>query len=211
MPVLDLDAIADAQRFRHPYPFFYGGGAVRREYTDPLAASFPNLRNPGYLTLQDDSLTGAFGEMIATLQSESFADLVSDMLQFDLSHRPTLITVMNLCPRSAGRIHTDSKSKLATILIYLNREWPAGHQGCVRALYGPDSLNEFAIETPPLFGNFFGFVRSEHSWHGHLPYAGPRRVVQLTWLDGEAALKRRQHNNNVAQRLKTISGFWRRA
>ncbi len=211
MHVLDFEKIAAAQRSDAPYTHFYGEHIVRDECAGALRETFPNLRNPGYLTLPNDALAGAFGDLIETVQGQEFAGAVSDALSFDVRRRPTLVTVMNQCQKTAGRIHTDGKSKLATFLIYLNTEWPAGHAGCLRALRGPDDFDDFAVETPPLFGNFFSFVRSDHSWHGHLPFVGQRRVVQVTWLDSEDAVKRKQRNNSVAQALKSVSAIWRRA
>ncbi len=211
MDVLDFARIATAQRSEAPYPHLYGDHIVRDEYAGALRDTFPNLRNPGYLTLSDDALAGAFGELIETVQGQDFAGAVSDALSFEVRRRPTLVTVMSQCQKSAGRIHTDGKSKLATFLLYLNTEWPAGHVGSVRALNGQDDMEDYAAEVPPLFGNFFAFVRSDHSWHGHLPFAGPRRVVQVTWLDSEDAVKRKQRNNSVAQALKSVSALWRRA
>ena len=29
------------------------------------------------------------------------------------------------------------------------------------------------------------FKRSDHSWHGHLPAEGERRVVQLNWVTSQ--------------------------
>jgi hypothetical protein len=31
-------------------------------------------------------------------------------------------------------------------------------------------------------GSVFGFLRADNSWHGHLPFAGERRVVQVAWI-----------------------------
>ena len=54
-------------------------------------------------------------------------------------------------------------------------------------------------------GNFLGFLRADNSWHGHLPYEGERKVVQITWLESEADVERKKRDNALAQALK---GLW---
>jgi hypothetical protein len=112
---------------------------------------------------------------------------------------------MRWCAKRAGRIHTDGKAKLATMLVYFNRWWDAGNAGAVRILRGPDKFEDMAAEVPPLMGNFLGFRRCDHSWHGHLPFKGERRVVQVTWLASEADLIRKRRTNAFTQMLKSIS------
>ena len=49
-----------------------------------------------------------------------------------------------------------------------------------------------AAEVPPTMGTIFGFRRSDTSWHGHKPFAGERRVVQVTWLRDASELERKK-------------------
>src|SRR5947209_15008717 len=39
--------------------------------------------------------------------------------------RPSMVTVRGRAQRKDGRIHADSKSKLITVLIYMNATWEA--------------------------------------------------------------------------------------
>jgi SM-20-related protein len=61
-------------------------------------------------------------------------------------------------------------------------------------------------EISPVMGSCFGFRRADNSWHGHKPFAGERRVVQITWLRDASELERKKKRNSMAQFFKGIFG-----
>ena len=73
-------------------------------------------------------------------------------------------------------------------------------------VYGWSGSEATFAEVPPLLGNFLGFLRSDNSGHGHLPYEGERKVVQITWLESEADVERKKRANALAQTLKGLFG-----
>ena len=87
-------------------------------------------------------------------------------------------------PAATGKIHTDSVGKIITILIYLNPKWDDSG-GRLRLLRAKD-IDAVAAEVVPSGGNLVAFLRSDHSWHGHLPFSGERRVIAVQ-LGGEQA------------------------
>ena len=78
----------------------------------------------------------------------------------------------------------DTKSKILTILIYMNTESWQDSGGRLRVLRSPDDLEDYAAEVPPEAGTLLAFRRSERSWHGHETYVGERRAIQLNWVTG---------------------------
>jgi hypothetical protein len=74
----------------------------------------------------------------------------------DLTRRPTMVTVRGLCRPSDGQIHTDSVTKLVTVLIYMNGKWeqPGGR---LRLLRSADSLDAVIDEVPPERGTLLIF------------------------------------------------------
>lgn len=102
-----------------------------------------------------------------------------------------------------GCPHTDGKSKLATMLLYLNDKWDENTPGCLRVLHGK-KLEPYEREIPPRTGNLFAFLRGDHSWHGHEPFQGERHVVQIAWIVNEEALERKRRKNFFTQFLKGI-------
>ena len=104
-----------------------------------------------------------------------------------------------------GQIHTDSTDKIITVLLYLNRDW-SSDLGRLRILRDGENLDNFAAEVPPDNGTLLAFKRSEKSWHGHPPFAGPRRSLQMNWMVDES--KRGFHviRHTVSAALKKLSG-----
>ena len=203
---IDLAAFSLAHAAREPFAHFTGEGALKADKIDALERDFPKLQHAGYLTLEEVKPQASFKEFLDELQSDDMAGVASELLGFDLKGRPRLVTIMRRCPKRAGRIHTDGKSKLATMLIYFNRAWPAGEAGTVRVLRDAHDFTSTVAEVPPLMGNFLGFLRADNSWHGHLPYEGERKVVQITWLESEADVERKRRDNALAQTLKGLLG-----
>src|SRR6202035_4817786 len=86
------------------------------------------------------------------------------------------------CCAHDGKIHNDSTSKIITVLLYLNPDWDdAG--GRLRLLRSRDDIDDVAVEVPPSDGTLVAFLRSDRSWHGHLPFEGERRVIKFTWIN----------------------------
>lgn len=71
------------------------------------------------------------------------------------------------------------------MLIYLNDPWEA-QGGRLRLLRSPADIEDYVVEVPPEGGLAVAFRRSERSYHGHKPFYGPRRVLQLNWVTSRA-------------------------
>ena len=78
--------------------------------------------------------------------------------------------------------------------------------GRLRVLYDGKNYEPFAVEVPPTMGTMFAFLRADNSWHGHEPFEGERRVVQVAWLKDASELERKKKRNRTAQFLKGIFG-----
>jgi hypothetical protein len=86
------------------------------------------------------------------------------------------------------------------VLLYLNRDWNAPG-GRLRLLRSPD-LDDFAVEIAPEAGTLLVFRRSETSWHGHAPFIGPRRAVQMSYVSDRATAVREERRHRLATSLK---------
>ncbi|MBX6376530.1 MAG: 2OG-Fe(II) oxygenase [Acetobacteraceae bacterium] len=104
-----------------------------------------------------------------------------------------------------GNIHTDSKSKVATLLLYLHRGW-SSPDGRLRVLRRGDSFDDPVAEIAPEEGNVFAFFRTDNSWHGHTPFVGERRVLQVAWLRDASELERKRKRHRLSLLLKTLLG-----
>lgn len=202
--IVNAAAFDDAKVVTTPYTFFLTDSLLNKKAAAALRKDFPDITKTGYLTLDEIATQGAFKTLLDELQSDAFAAMVSAKLGFDLTSYPRLVTVMKYSSPKHGRIHTDSASKLATLLVYMNDTWDDGGAGRLRALYNERDFKPFAAEVPPTMGSSFAFLRSDNSWHGHEPYEGERRVVQITWLTSADELERKKKRNSFSQKLKQL-------
>jgi Rps23 Pro-64 3,4-dihydroxylase Tpa1-like proline 4-hydroxylase len=111
--------------------------------------------------------------------------------------------VRGRCSERDGRIHTDSKTKIITVLLYMNPKWEESG-GRLRLLRSADDLDDVIAEVPPEEGTLIAFKRSDNSFHGHKPFAGPRRVIQLNWVIDEGVARRKASKHRLSALVKKI-------
>ncbi len=206
LSVLNVDAVRQAQRSSEPYDWFLGSGILKQEAIDELKRDFPDISKPGYLTVDEVQLKGRFKTLIDELESDEFSRELSKIFGVDLTPYPRLTTIMKRSQPKYGAIHTDGPSKVMTMLVYMNDEWQQDEGGRLRVLYDEKNYDRYKLEVPPTMGTMFAFLRSDNSWHGHLPFAGERRVVQIAWVKSQADVDRKKKHNKMAQFFKGIFG-----
>jgi SM-20-related protein len=131
---------------------------------------------------------------------------MEEKFDIDLAGRPTMITVRARTRATDGTIHTDTESKLITVLIYFNQSWDVDG-GRLRILRRPDRLDDFAEEVSPYGGTLLAFRRSTRSWHGHEPFDGPRRAIQLNWVTDQGTVDRELARHRVSAFFKKLNPF----
>ena len=206
LTILNADAIHGAPLSREPYDFFLGSGVLNEEAIPDLRRDFPTITKPGYLTVDEVDLRGRFKTLIDEIESAEFSEVLSEKFGKNLHPYPRLTTIRKLSQAKDGRIHTDGPSKVMTLLIYMNDEWQAEGAGRLRVLYDGQNFEPFAAEVPPTMGTVFAFLRADHSWHGHRPFTGERRVVQTAWITDAKEIERKRKCNSTAQFFKGIFG-----
>jgi SM-20-related protein len=204
--VINIDVIRNADIHTSPYRYVVGDHFLNEGKIGKLREEFPPIDKPGYLTVDEVMIKGTFKQLIDELESDEMADALSAKLDLNLTPLPRLTTIRRLSQLKDGRIHTDSESKLATFLVYMNDSWNASADGRLRVLKGPEDFENMTAEISPVMGSCFGFRRADNSWHGHKPFAGERRVVQITWLKDATELERKKKRNGMAQFFKGIFG-----
>ncbi len=136
-PPIDLDAIAAAPVTREPFPWFMVPGFVKTEALEAINADFPAVAHAGSFPLPTLQYGPAFQRFMDAIQGPAFRAAVAEKLGLDLSQRPTMVTVRGISAERDGQIHTDSVTKLVTVLIYMNGKWEApGRAPAAAALAG---------------------------------------------------------------------------
>ena len=183
MTLLDLDKIRSATVRDTPYPFFVVERAIRAEAADQVAEDFPEIERAGVVNSRDTSPGPAFAELLGELEGEAFRKVIADKMGVDLAGLETKINVRGHARRTDGNIHTDTPTKAVTVLLYFNRDTEASDTG-LRILNNSNDLDDFAAEVAPLLGNMLVFKVTPDCWHGHKPFEGERRSLQLNYLSG---------------------------
>ncbi|PHS27777.1 MAG: hypothetical protein COA85_04745 [Robiginitomaculum sp.] len=183
-------------------------GVLEKEQAKKIRQDYPTeIKKPGFMPLSKLKPKGAFKALVDDLQNPKMAKLLSGQFGVDLTDKPYIITVRRLSKTSDGSIHRDSLSKILTLLVYLNDDWNDDGAGSLRVLNGPDNFDDYETEVPPLTGNVFAFLRSDDSWHGFLPYAGDRYVVQMAFLTSQEELDRKEKRGALHMVLKNLNPF----
>ncbi|MDO9711817.1 2OG-Fe(II) oxygenase [Paracraurococcus lichenis] len=203
--LLDLSPFRAAPRRDNPYPWVTASGCLRPEALPALRRDFPSLPRPGYHPLETFTAKGAFAALLAEIGGGALDRAMTEKFGIDFTALPRMVTVRQVSAAHEGRPHTDGARKVATLLLYMHAGW-ASPEGRIRVLRR-ESLEDPVAEVSPEEGNIFAFVRSDNSWHGHTPFVGERRVVQVTWLRDAAALDRKRRLGRLAWWLK---GLFRR-
>jgi hypothetical protein len=149
-----------------------------------INADYPKISSSGSFPTDELCFGPAFNTLLDELNSDAFREAFEEKFGIDLSGRPTITTVRGWCDAKDGKIHTDSTSKIITVLIYMNERWDEAG-GRLRLLRSADDIDDFIAELPPVAGTLLAFRRSNNSWHGHKSFAGERRVIQFNWLTSQ--------------------------
>jgi SM-20-related protein len=204
---LRLNAFRATPLVNEPFPHLIVSGFVGPQALGAINADYPKISTSGSFPVDQVSFGPAFRTLLDELESEAFREAFEEKFGLDLSGKPTVTTVRGRCDARDGKIHTDSTSKIITVLIYMNETWgEAG--GRLRLLRSADNLDDIIVEVPPVAGTLLAFKRSNNSWHGHEPFVGERRVIQFNWLtsEGNRQIAMLRHHTSAAFKrvLQTI-------
>ena len=204
-----MDRIAEPAVVRDaPFPLLIANGVLDPAAETALGEDFPRYRGAGFFPYAQTDCGTSMNSMVGELTSPTFADRVGRLLGIDrLSQYPALVTICRALNLRHGTIHTDSKSKVVTALVYLNDSWPDISEGCLRFLNRIDDIDDLAVpEVRPLYGILVAFRRADNSFHGHLPHEGERRVIQVAWLTSEEEKLRKTQRGKLSRLFKKLFG-----
>jgi SM-20-related protein len=205
MNVLDFPALRATPVSTEPFAHVLVRDFVRRDVLESLVADLPALSARGSFPVEGLRLGALAKAMVAGLQGPEFRQAIAEKFGLDLADAPVMTTLRGNSGAQDGQIHTDSRAKRVTILLYLNpatAAW-ARQEGCLRLLRDPANLDDFAVEVPPVDGTLLVFPNGPTTWHGHKQFVGRRYVVQMNYMttDSKARYEMRRHK---------VSAFFKR-
>jgi SM-20-related protein len=203
--VVDLKRFEETPLTREPFEFLVVQEFIPAAACEAINRDYPKLSKPGSFPLSEVTFGPAFKQLVDALNSDAMRKAFEAKFHIDLTDRPPMITVRGRCSEKDGKIHTDSKTKIITVLIYLNPKWEQSG-GRLRLLRSENDLDDVILEVPPVEGTLLAFKRADNSWHGHKPFAGDRRVLQFNWVTSDEVVRREQNRHRFSAFFKNLVG-----
>lgn len=209
-PLLDPGNLerADTVVFEQPFAFLIAREQLPQAAAAELARDFPAYSNAGFFPHEARDCGPSVNRLVEELTAPAFANAIGARLGIpDLACKPHIVTLCRALNLRHGTIHTDSRSKIVTALLYLNESWPDTSEGCLRFLHRIDDIDDLVVpEVRPLYGHIVAFRRADNSFHGHLPHEGERRVIQVAWLTSEEEKLRKTQRGKLSRLFKKLFG-----
>ncbi len=184
MAHLDIQKLRQAKTETDPYLYTVVPGFLNPASLSQINATFPNVEKGGSYPIESLDGTMKIKEVIEELDSPEFERAIEEKFGVDLSGRPKMYSLRGYTRAKDGQIHTDSKDKIITVLLYLNENW-SQEGGRLRILRDGRDVENYVAEVAPDNGTLLVFKRSDKSWHGHHPFDGQRRSLQMNWMTSE--------------------------
>lgn len=203
--LIDSLAIQSAPVTQSPFPYAIINHSLTQSHIREIQQDYPKIDDAGSFPLASVTYGPKFTQLMQELKSDAFRQLLAEKFAMDLTDKPVMITVRGKADATDGRIHTDSKSKLITVLLYMNEDWDS-MDGQLRLLHNNQNLDDYFAQIPPNAGTMLIFKVTENGWHGHKTFIGTRKVIQLNYVTHEGALQKHALRHRISATFKA----WRR-
>ena len=127
MLTIDIEKFRATPLQREPYEYLIVPGFIRSSAIKTINKDYPEISAPGSFPLSSLLIGPAFRKFVEEMSSKDLRSAFSEKFDVDLERRPITITVRGKSQATDGQIHTDTKSKIITILIYMNTEIGRAH------------------------------------------------------------------------------------
>ncbi|THD51089.1 2OG-Fe(II) oxygenase [Phenylobacterium sp.] len=181
MAGLNWRTLEAAELVRTPFDHIAIAQVLLPECAAAIPDEFPTIKSPGSFSMADAPPGPVLASLIDDLMSQRFRVRMTEIFEIDLEGKPAVVTLRGQCSAKDGRVHTDSRSKALSLLIYLNDGWSGG-EGQLRLMNRESGFDSAPVEIPATLGSMVAFRRSDTSWHGHAPFVGQRRALQFNYL-----------------------------
>lgn len=187
-----------------PFDYVVVRGFLRGPALAEACRDFPEITAPGLFPVETLPCAAGFARLIDSVGKPGLAQAFSGKFNVALKGCALMITVRGQCRADDGAVHTDSRNKLISALLYLNNGWDAAG-GRLRLLRS-DRIDDVAVEVPPEAGTLVAFRRTDQSFHGHLPFVGTRRYVMFNWLVSDLVAAREVARHRLSANIKRLMG-----
>lgn len=182
--LIDLNSIKSAPINESFFPFFSVLNCITEE-GKALPQNFPDLNKGGSYPSDMPGLSPVMENLIAEIESTEMQEALSEKFGINLDDVEVVTTIRGYSRLKDGQIHTDSKTKVLTLLLYLNESWEE-NTGLLRMLKNNHDLEDFIEEIPATLGSLVVFKVTENCWHGFHPFEGKRLSLQMNYIKKES-------------------------
>jgi SM-20-related protein len=204
MAHLNLAKLLEAKVETSPYQYTIVPGFLSAQSIAKVNATYPDIKAGGSFPIESLDAGMTIKEVIDELDSPAFQQAIEKKFGVALTDKPKMYSLRAYTRAKDGQIHTDSKDKIITVLLYLNENWqqPGGR---LRILKNGNNVDDFVAEVAPDNGTLLVFKRSDTSWHGHHPFDGPRRSLQMNWMTSEGSRGWHKIRHKISAAVKKLT------
>lgn len=199
---LALGKLRSSSVVNQPFPHIIIDNMISQQKMHEVNSDFPAITQRGSFPISQFNLQGGFAAMIRELQGETFRNIIAEKFNLNLRGRPTMITLRGYSNERDGLIHTDSKSKLVTVLIYFNETW--NHSTGKLRILRSNQMDDYHAEISPTIGSCLIFKVTDNCWHGYPAYIGVRRAIQLNYIVSEQSATVQQFKHRLSAMFKAM-------
>jgi len=205
MQLLDKNQLNLAKVENNFFPYFHVENALSNFLnSSDLVKDFPDIDSGGSFP-SDNLKEGDIKKLVEELEGDEFKAILENKLEVDLKDAEVITTLRGFSRFKDGKIHTDSQSKIVTVLLYLNMNWD-NEIGNLRLLKKNNDLNNYIQEISSEYGNLVAFKVTDNCWHGFMPFEGKRLSIQLNYIYPKSLKMHKIRHKLSASFKKLISG-----
>ena len=202
--MLNFELIKKAEINSEFYPFFTVQDAfLNKQDHKKIATDFPKINKGGSFPSDSVSYGQSIQSLLDSLEGDQMRNILENKFQVDLQDKPVVSTFRGYSRMKDGKIHSDSKTKIITVLLYLNKNWDKG-SGLLRMLREENNIDNYITEIPASMGSMVAFKVTNNCWHGFIPYEGKRCSIQLNYLY-KGALSQHKIRHKLSSFFKQFS------
>ena len=205
MQLLDKNQLNLAKVDKNFFPYFHVENALSHFLnSSDLVKDFPDLGSGGSFP-SDNLKQGDIKKLVEELEGDEFKAILENKLGVNLKDAEVITTLRGFSRFKDGKIHTDSQSKIVTVLLYLNKNWD-NEIGNLRLLKKNNDLENYIQEISSEYGNLVAFKVTDNCWHGFMPFEGKRLSIQLNYIYPKSLNMHKIRHKLSASFKKLISG-----
>jgi hypothetical protein len=202
--MLDYAALDETPVSHTPFTHVVVRNFLPADALGRIHAELPRRNRGGSFPPQALALGPSAKSLMRELEGPVLRRAIAEKFGLALDDAPSMLTVRLATRAKDGQIHTDSRAKRVTALLYLNPPSAVfAHQdGCLRLMRSATDLEDYAVEVPPTDGTLLVFPNGPTTWHGHRTHVGQRYSVQLNYMTDDAKARSEMRRHKLSALIK---------